>query len=80
MSELVSSTKGLRTKILSNPLEVEALFAVQVLKQFLVLLAAEEIHIGNLEIAPVLAEAPGIAGPVAVGQQAHEPSEGRWHP
>lgn len=57
------------------PLLVEALLRVQVLEQVLVLAAAEEVQVRDLEVAPVVAPAPHVAEPVVVRGPAHPAAE-----
>ena len=68
--------------MLTYPLVVESALAIQVLEQFLVFLATEEIQIGNLKVAPIMAEVPFIAPSVmmAYAEQALQPSNRRGQP
>lgn len=62
------------------PLAVEATPLIQVVEVVLIPLRAEEIHVCNLEVAPVMAQAPCIAVRIAMGHPAEKTAERKRHP
>lgn len=52
--------------------KIETTVSLQLLEERLVLLAAKEIEVCNLKIAPVVAQIPGIAMAIPVREPAHQ--------
>lgn len=62
------------------PLKVKTPRLVEIFVVLLVLLAPEELQVGDLEIAPVMAQAPPVAEPVPLRQPGHQAAQRVRHP